>query len=108
MDNTNNLFPDHAIERPWPESGFDRTLSNSEVHIADRRMARLLLVLHELDRSVAGLEGLPQTELSELVSNAILSCGFEDATEARHAIAAVLSAIEMPDKTLEDHQFPAT
>jgi len=80
---------------PAPEctkTGFD-----SKVHIADKRIARLLLVLHELDQYVAGLEQLPQTELMELVSSAILACGFKDGTEARYAITAVLEAIDRRD-----------
>ncbi len=97
MDKLNAFFLDSSSEYPWPKTEFDRARSNAKVHITDRRMARLLLVLHELDKSVAGLEGLPQTELAELVSSAIVACGFVDQAEARHAIAAVLEAIEMPD-----------
>jgi hypothetical protein len=75
--------------------------SDAQVHIEDKRVARLLLVLHELDRSVAGLEELPQPELSELVASAILACGFTDGTDARYAIAAVLCAIERRDPSSE-------
>jgi hypothetical protein len=77
-------------------SASDRNTSDSDstVDIADPRLAQLLFVLHEIDQSVAGLEALPQTELVELVSDAILACGFVDGTEARYAIAAVLEAIE--------------
>lgn len=57
-------------------------------------MARLLLVLHQIDQSLAGLEKLPLTELTELASSAILARGFVDGTEARYAITAVLHAIE--------------
>jgi hypothetical protein len=70
------------------------TRFDPKVHLNDKRVARLLLVLHEIDQSVAGLEELPQTELSELVSSAIMACGFADGTEARYAISAVLDAIE--------------
>jgi hypothetical protein len=94
MDKTNDLFLNTAEN---PETGFRNTSSDSKVYIADRRMARLLLVLHELDKSVAGLEELPQPELTELVSSAIMACGFVDGTEARYAIAAVLETIEMGD-----------
>jgi hypothetical protein len=94
MDKTNDLFLNTAEN---PESAFGNTSSDSKVYIADKRMARLLLVLHELDKSVAGLEELPQPELTELVSSAIMACGFVDGTEARYAIAAVLETIEMGD-----------
>jgi hypothetical protein len=46
---------------------------------------------------VAGLEELPKTELSELISSAIQACGFVDPIEERYAISAVLEAIEMHD-----------
>jgi hypothetical protein len=98
MDKINRLSPDPSTENMWlnPEAE-----TNSKVHIADKRVGRLLLVLHELDRSVAGLEELPKTELSELVSGAILACGFVDPIEARYAIAAVLEVIEMHDSMPE-------
>src|SRR5271168_463591 len=68
--------------------------SDSNLHIADKRMASLLLVLHEIDRAVAGIGDLPQADLIELVSGAILACGFADGTEARLAVTAVLEAID--------------
>jgi hypothetical protein len=97
MDKINELFLDPATEYVWLNPEFNKTSSDSKVHIADKRVARLLLVLHELDESVGGLEELPKTELVELVSGAILACGFVDPLEARYAIAAVLEAIEMRD-----------
>ena len=97
MDKANKLFLYPSTEHVWPTQEFNQTCSDAKVHIADERVARLLLVLHELDESVAGLEELPKTELSELVSSAILACGFVDPLEARNAIAAVLEAIEIHD-----------
>ena len=73
------------------------SFSESRIHIADKRVAQLLLILHELDESVAGLEDLPKAELSELVSSAILACGFVDPIDARYAISAVLETIESQD-----------
>jgi hypothetical protein len=90
------LLPDPVTERILPASEYT-TYSDSKIHIADTKVARLLLVLHEIDQAVAGLEALPQTELTELVSSAIISCGFVDGTEARCAIVAVLEAIERHD-----------
>jgi hypothetical protein len=89
----NDPFTKHILQAPE----FTTTDSDSRVHIADKRIARLLLVLHELDQYVAGLEQLPQVELTELVSSAILACGFSDGTEARYAIAAILEAIDRRD-----------
>jgi hypothetical protein len=75
---------------------------DSKLHVGDKRMASLLLVLHEIDQAVAGLEEIPQSSLIELVSGAILACGFADGTEARHAITTVLEAIDRHDPTPEN------
>jgi hypothetical protein len=96
MDKMNNWSPDVSARKARRTPDFDYRVPNPNVHIADKRVARLLLVLHELDESVAGLEELPKSDLSELVSSAILACGFVDPVEARYAIAAVLRAIEAP------------
>ena len=101
MDKTNKRFLNPSTEYVWPTPEFNKTFSDVRVRIADERVARLLLVLHELDESVAGLEELPKAELSELVSSAILACGFVDPLEARHAIATVLEAIEIQDSMPE-------
>ena len=92
------LLPDPVTERILPASEYT-AYSDSKIHIADTKVARLLLVLHEIDQAVAGLEALPQTELTELVSSAIIACGFVDGTEARRAIVTVLEAIERRDPT---------
>jgi len=84
-------------EHIWRNPEFDKTSPHSAVRIADERVARLLAALHELDESLAGLEELPKGELSELVSDAILACGFVDPVEAQYAIATVLEVIEMHD-----------
>ena len=57
-------------------------------------MIQLLSVLRELDESVVQLGGLPQTDLTELVSSAIVACGFTSPVEAWYAIIAVLEVIE--------------
>jgi hypothetical protein len=95
MDKINKLFLDPSTERVWPTPEVNQAFADLKVRITDERVARLLLLLYELDESVAGLEELPKTELSELISSAILACGFVDPIEERYAIAAVLDAIEM-------------
>ena len=96
MDKVNNQFLSSS-------SGENRRIVrlglphlDSDVFISDRRVARLLVVLEDLDRFVAGLEELSQKELSDLVSSAIVACGFVDPVEANYAIASVLKAIESP------------
>jgi hypothetical protein len=101
MDKINELFLYPFAQYIWRNPEFGKTSPHSGVHIADERVARLLTVLHELDESVAGLEELPNDELSELVCSAILACGFVDPIEARYAIAAVLEGIEIHDSVLE-------
>jgi len=64
--------------------------------VKDCRVAQLLLVLSKINESVAGLGSLPEAELSELVSGAIVACGFTDPLEVRSAVATVLCAIEAP------------
>jgi len=83
MDNLNNVFP-----------AFGNTGSNSDAYIHDRRVARLLVLLQQLDAAAAGLGSLPKPELSEIVSSAIHLCGFADPIEARDVIAAVLDALK--------------
>jgi hypothetical protein len=99
MNKTNGSFSDLVPGSMWLAPGPNERSSGGNVHIADKRVAQLLLVLHELDESVAGLEELPKAELSDLISRAILACGFVDPIEARYAIAAVLEAIGANDST---------
>ena len=93
MDELRKAFPG-VTENSWADPAYS---NNQTVYIADKRVAQLLIVLHELDESVAGLEDLPKDELSELVANAILGCGFADPVEARYAISTVLRMIESQD-----------
>lgn len=79
-----------------PTPGCDTNYADSGAGLADARVTWLLLVLSELEECIAGMEGLPIAELSALISNAILSCGFESPGEVRYAISAVLRAIEAP------------
>ncbi len=101
MDKINKLFLDPSTKRMWPTPEVNPALADLKVRVTDERVARLLLMLHELDESMAGLEELPKTELSELISSAIQACGFVDPIEERYAIAAVLEAIEMNDSMPE-------
>jgi hypothetical protein len=101
MDEINKPFLDLSTERIWPTPEVSQVFGDSIVRITDERVARLLLLLYELDESIAGLEELPKSELSELISSAILACGFVDPIEERYAISAVLEAIEVHDSMPE-------
>ncbi len=93
----------HSFAEPTcPDPAFGKTVSDpgshiKDFHIEDQRVARLLVLLQQLDESAGGLEALPEPELSEVVSSAIRLCGFVDPIEARDVIATVLDAIEMQD-----------
>lgn len=101
MDKVNTLFLHSSVEHMCPNRAFDETFSDSGLHRQDKRVAQLLVLLQELDKSAEGLEALPEPELSEIVSSAIRVCGFVDPIEVRNVIATVLDAIEMQDPFLE-------
>jgi hypothetical protein len=92
MDRRNKPVLNFPAELMWVnEIGYQ----DSKVQITDKRVARLLLVLHQLDESLGALEEIPKAELSDLVANAIKTCGFEDPVEARCAISAILEMIDV-------------
>jgi hypothetical protein len=93
MDKVNSLFPQFPVEQTGPNHAFSKTHSNFQID--DQRVARLLVLLKQLDESAGGLEALPEPELSEIVWGAIRVCGFVDPIEAREVIAVVLDAIEI-------------
>lgn len=95
MDKVTALLLLSSAEPMCPHRAFRKTCSDTDVHIHDKRVARLLVLLQQLDESAEGLEGLPKSELSEIVSSAIRVCGFADPIEARDVIAIALDAIEM-------------
>jgi hypothetical protein len=100
MDEIDNPFV-YPFTESRLSSEFNKTCLHRKVQIADKKIVRLLLVLHELDESVAELGGLPDATLSELVSSAIVACGFLDPIEAWQAIAVILETIEMRDPMTE-------
>jgi hypothetical protein len=101
MDKVNKSFLYPSSKHIFLASEVYGARSDLSLQIADARVVRLLLVLHELDEAVAGLEDLQQANLTNLISDAVLACGFVDPPEARHAIATVLELIQghelMPD-----------
>jgi hypothetical protein len=100
MNKINRLVWDPVHGGTAVPAKINHHFSDLKFRVADKRVSQLLLVLHELDESVAGLQGLPETDLSELVSHAVHACGFLDPVEALHAIAVVLKAIEVPEAML--------
>jgi hypothetical protein len=97
MDKVTALFLHSSVEHMGPNHAFGKTCSNSDLQSQDQRVARLLVLLRQLDESAEGLEALPEPELSEIVSSAIGVCGFVDPIEVRDVIAIVLDTIEMQE-----------
>jgi len=96
MNKVNQRFFDVASVSRQFDGGAGTADGDSSVDIANR-VARLLLVFRELDERVAGLEEVPKAELRELVSSAILACGFTDPAEAHGAVINFLQGLETPD-----------
>lgn len=63
---------------------------------SDIRLGQLLLVLNELEASMAAMEDLPDRDLTELISSAMMACGFTDPAQIRCAIAEISETIEVP------------
>ena len=99
MDRRSKRILNFPAELTWVNDLGDQ---NSRVRITDKRVARLLLVLHQLDESLGALEEIPKAELSDLVTNAIKACGFEDPIEARCAISAILEMIDVSGSNPEN------
>jgi hypothetical protein len=93
MDKLDALLLYFAVEHMCAGQAFDKTCA--DLHVDDKRVAWLLVLVKQLDESAAGLEMLHEPELNEIVSSAIRVCGFVDPIEARDVIAIVLDAIEM-------------
>ena len=93
MDKLDAVLLYFAVEHICASQALDKTCA--DLHVDDKRVARLLVLLKQLDESAAGLEMLPEPELNEIVSSAIRVCGFVDPIEVGSVIAIVLDAIEM-------------
>jgi hypothetical protein len=77
-----------------PSRGLETALPQGGTAITHTQVARLLLILSEIDQCIAGFKNLPQEELSAVVLSAIAACGFTDPYEVRLVVATVLQAIE--------------
>jgi len=97
MDKVDALFLHSSVEHMSLNRVFGKTCSDSDLQIHDTRVARLLVLLLQLDESAEGLGALPEPELGEIVCSVIRVCGFVDPIEARDVIAIVLDAIAMQD-----------
>jgi hypothetical protein len=83
---------------PIERDCFDRSLGKGipglDFHALDDRLPRLIILFRQLDKSLPGLAGIPEIELTEIVYSAMQVCGFVDPIEAEYAIENVLQALE--------------
>jgi hypothetical protein len=82
---------------------FGKLLSNSSLGIQDKRVTRLLSLLHQLDKSAGGLGALPAPELDEVLSSAVRLSGFSNPIEARDVTASVLEGLKTQNPTPDDN-----
>jgi hypothetical protein len=82
------------------EGALTPTNADPSSYPSDTRLGQLLLVLNELEASMAALEDLPDRDLTELISTAMMACGFTDPAQIRCAIAEILETIEVPQLCL--------
>jgi hypothetical protein len=97
MDKADAMFLYSSVEHTGYRA-LDKPYFGSDLQSPDKRVARLLVLLQQLNESAEGLETLPEPELTEIVQCAIRLCGLVDPIETQSAIAAVLDAIEMQDQ----------
>lgn len=95
MDKAHMLFLHSSIEKANPDCAYGKTVSNFDFLANDKRVPHFLLVLRQLDESLNGLEGVPEPEISEIVSTALRVCGFAEPVEALQVIGIILEALEM-------------
>jgi len=97
MRKPNTIFRPSSVNDIYSDYACGKTCLYSDPLLSDKRLPHLLVLLHQLDQSMRGLDALPELELSEIVACAIQLCGFVDPVECREVIATVLNALEMRD-----------
>jgi hypothetical protein len=107
MGKADTTFLRFPVEQMCSDRALGKTCSTSHWQIKDKRLPHLLVVLRQLNESVPGLEGLPETEVTEIVSAALRVCGYVEPMEVFEVITAILDALEMQDPVPESFSFPA-
>ncbi len=85
-----------------PMSRLQADFLEDRIRVSDERVAHLLIVLHEVDVGIKTVKAFSEHELSQIVADAILACGFKDFDEARRAVGPLLDAIELPETTVQE------
>ena len=97
MDKMNRQFFNATDIGVRLERTLTATNADCSSYPSDVRLGQLLLVLSKLETSMAVLEDLPDPDLTELISSAMVACGFTDPAQIRCAIAEILETIEGPE-----------
>jgi len=101
MDKTNKLFLFSAAPPTRPNGALSEMDSRPNLHVKDRRIARLLILLRQINESTGGLAAFPNPQVCEIVSSAVRLCGLTGSTETQEVVAAVLEALEIQDAIRE-------
>jgi hypothetical protein len=101
MDKASKLFLFSSPAQTSPNGAPSETDSRPNLHVKDRRIARLLILLRQINESTGGLAAFPNPQVSEIVSCAVRLCGLGSSTEAKEVVAAVLEALEIQDAIRE-------
>jgi hypothetical protein len=99
MDKVNKIFFLSSVEQMYPLA---KPNSDPILHVKDGRVARLLVLLQQLQESAGGLGVFPKPDVSEIVCCAARLSGFTNTIEVREVITTVLEAIEMQDANQEN------
>jgi hypothetical protein len=97
MGKLDESFLCSSAEPTYSSAALGKIYSDSHLHLKDRRVAQLLVLLRLLHQSPGGLGALPKPELHEIVSCAVRLSDFANPAEARSVVAIVLEALESPD-----------
>lgn len=95
MDKVNELSLHPSAEPARQDCMICGAYSDSLFYIGGKRVARLSVLLQQIQQSLGALEALPHPELFEIVSGAVSLSGFVNPTETAEVTAVVLDALEI-------------
>jgi hypothetical protein len=101
MGKLDESFLYSSAEQMYSSAALGKIYSDSHLHLKDRRVAQLLVLLRLLHQSPGGLRAVPMPELHEIVTCAVRLSDFVNPAEARTVVATVLEALETPDPRQE-------
>lgn len=107
MSKADAIFLNFSLDPMPPDRAFGKPCSSPGWEFEDKRLPHLLVILQQLDQCMHRLEGVPESEVGEIVSTALRVCGFVEPGEAFQVIAVILDALEKQDPVPERPPFPA-